>query len=55
MALRGGVGCEGVGRWACLRPHHKDLLFPPGNFGDRYFGTDAVPDGSDDEEGGSTG
>ncbi|XP_055289061.1 uridine-cytidine kinase-like 1 isoform X2 [Moschus berezovskii] len=26
-----------------------------GNFGDRYFGTDAVPDGSDDEEGGSTG
>ncbi|XP_020933284.1 uridine-cytidine kinase-like 1 isoform X2 [Sus scrofa] len=24
-----------------------------GNFGDRYFGTDAVPDGSDEEEGGS--
>ncbi|XP_028354535.1 uridine-cytidine kinase-like 1 isoform X4 [Physeter macrocephalus] len=26
-----------------------------GNFGDRYFGTDAVPDGSDEEEGGSAG
>ncbi|XP_067564897.1 uridine-cytidine kinase-like 1 isoform X6 [Pseudorca crassidens] len=26
-----------------------------GNFGDRYFGTDAVPDGSDEEEGGSVG
>uniref|UniRef100_A0A2K6EH95 Uridine-cytidine kinase n=1 Tax=Propithecus coquereli TaxID=379532 RepID=A0A2K6EH95_PROCO len=26
-----------------------------GNFGDRYFGTDAVPDGSDEEEGASTG
>ncbi|KAB1262899.1 Uridine-cytidine kinase-like 1 [Camelus dromedarius] len=26
-----------------------------GNFGDRYFGTDAVPDGSDEEEGGSRG
>ena len=19
-----------MGRWACLRPHHKDLLFPQG-------------------------
>ncbi|XP_023367783.1 uridine-cytidine kinase-like 1 isoform X1 [Otolemur garnettii] len=26
-----------------------------GNFGDRYFGTDAVPDGSDEEEVASTG
>ncbi|XP_029391763.1 uridine-cytidine kinase-like 1 isoform X6 [Mus pahari] len=26
-----------------------------GNFGDRYFGTDAVPDGSDDEEAASMG
>ncbi|XP_023560029.1 uridine-cytidine kinase-like 1 isoform X4 [Octodon degus] len=26
-----------------------------GNFGDRYFGTDAVPDGSDEEEAASTG
>ncbi|XP_027476964.1 uridine-cytidine kinase-like 1 isoform X13 [Zalophus californianus] len=25
-----------------------------GNFGDRYFGTDAAPDGSDEEEGAST-
>lgn len=46
---------SGAGGQVGLRPHHKDLLFPLGNFGDRYFGTDAVPDGSDDEEGGSTG
>lgn len=31
-------------------PHRKGLLPSPGNFGDRYFGTDAVPDGSDEEE-----
>lgn len=33
-----------------LSPHHKGLLLSPGNFGDRYFGTDAAPDGSDEEE-----
>lgn len=35
-------------------PHHKGLLASPGNFGDRYFGTDAAPDGSDEEEVAST-
>lgn len=35
-------------------PHHKHLLLSVGNFGDRYFGTDAVPDGSDEEEVAST-
>lgn len=36
-------------------PHHKALLLSLGNFGDRYFGTDAVPEGSDEEEVASTG
>lgn len=36
-------------------PHHKGLLLSLGNFGDRYFGTDAVPEGSDEEEMASMG
>lgn len=34
--------------------HTRPFLFA-GNFGDRYFGTDAVPDGSDEEETASVG
>lgn len=36
-------------------PPNKGLLLSLGNFGDRYFGTDAVPEGSDEEEVASTG
>lgn len=31
-------------------PSHTMTFLFAGNFGDRYFGTDAVPDGSDDDE-----
>jgi hypothetical protein len=36
-------------------PSHTKLFLVSGNFGDRYFGTDAVPDGSDDDEAATVG
>ena len=51
----GWGGVQGGGQVGLPETPPQGPAFPPGNFGDRYFGTDAVPDGSDDEEGGSTG
>lgn len=44
------AGCAGPGHRVDQSPQHKGLLLFLGNFGDRYFGTDAAPDGSDEEE-----